>query len=61
MHSRQAAITTAVLNVVGPRNLVNIAVVLGVVLGSRTVEILAIQSLIIHGLRASMLAKVCGT
>ena len=41
-----------------PRNLVNVAVVLGVVLGSRTVEMSATQSLITHGPRASRLATV---
>ena len=40
------------------RELANAAVVLVVVLGSRTVEMSATQSLIIHGLREHWLAKV---
>ena len=41
-----------------PRNLANVAVALVVGLGSRTVAMLAIPSLIIHGPRAFRLAKV---
>ena len=48
-------------SVVLARNPANAAVVLAVVLGSRTVEMIKMvtQMLIIHGLRASWLAKVC--
>ena len=58
VHSRQATITTAALNVVGPRNLVSTAVVLGVVLGSITVEISGTQRLSIRGARACRPARV---
>ena len=40
------------------RNLVDVAVALAAVLGSRTAEMLVTQRLIIHGPRASRLAKV---
>ena len=44
-----------------PRNLVNVAVALAVVLGSRSVEMWTTQSLSIHGPRVCRLAKVsCG-
>ena len=44
-----------------PRNLVNAAVALPVVLGLRSVEMMTTGSSIIHGSRASKLAKVgCG-
>ena len=45
---------------VPPRKLAHLAVVLVAVLGSRTVEMVMMQSLIIHGLRASRLAQACG-
>ena len=41
-----------------PRNLADIVVVLAAVLGSRTAEMSATQTLIIHGSRASKLAHV---
>ena len=51
--------TIRALSAVQPINPANEAVVLAMVLGSRTVEMSATQSLTTHGLRASRLVKVC--
>ena len=55
---RKRPLTNA-LSAALPRNPVDVAVALEVVLGSRIVEMLGTHCLTIHGSRASRLAKVC--